>query len=54
MSEDSKSKKHQLAFDCTPDQLAVIAQAAHAEGLALASYVRRVALVAARQQPVAA
>ena len=54
MEDTTKSRKHQLAFDCTPDQLAIIAQAAHAEGLALASYVRRVALVAARQQPIAA
>ena len=54
MSEDTKTKK-QVAFDATEEQLALIAQAAASEGLALASYVRRVALVAARHtQPAAA
>jgi len=52
MSEDTRKK--QIAFEATEEQLAVIAQAAASEGLAIASYVRRVALMAAKHQPVAA
>jgi len=52
MSEDTRKK--QIAFEATEAQLAVIAQAAAVEGLAIASYVRRVALMTAKHQPVAA
>lgn len=41
MSSEEKHGKKQIACDVTEQQLAVIAQAAHAEGLTLAAFVRR-------------
>jgi|AmaraimetFIIA100_FD_contig_81_1445530_length_1198_multi_3_in_0_out_0_2 uncharacterized protein (DUF1778 family) len=53
MSED-RTRSRKIVVEVTPEQGKAIEAAAEAEGLPTSTYMRRVAVLAARQQVVAA